>query len=85
MYKTEEGVKIRREGEDKFLIYFNQDGFETNAVGARVLELCRKPQELKGLCEQVAREFDASLEVIKKDIPVVVIEFQKLGLVVEES
>ncbi len=67
-------LQVRQEDEDRFIVCSNENGFETNFVGARIIELCKDGQTLSGLITLLAKEFDALEDQISDDLRVLIPE-----------
>jgi hypothetical protein len=79
-------VRVRQEEEDRFLIYYDECGFEANAVGARVIELCKeRKRTYEELCGTIGAEFDAPTEDIRRDIAEFLTQLQETGLLSNEG
>ena len=75
------GVRLREETQDHVLVYFEENGYETNAVGAWLIERVRtSKQTISSLCESVCKEFDAPPEQVKPDVEAIAAEFVRIGI-----
>lgn len=86
LFQTAPGVRVRQEGDEHFLVYYDENGYETNAVGAWLIERARDtPYKLQELCESVYQEFDAPFEQVRADVGEVIREFLILGIFQEQE
>ena len=67
-------LQLRDEGGDRFIICSNEKGFETNAVGVRIIELCNSGMCFSDLVTTLVREFDAPEDAINEDLTVLIPE-----------
>jgi hypothetical protein len=78
-------LQIRRENEDQFIVCSDEQGFETNSVGMRVIELCKDGLVFPELVALLAKEFDASEEVIFSDLEILLPELIENKIIFSEE
>jgi hypothetical protein len=81
IFQAAEKVWIREEADDRFVIYFDERGYETNSVGATIIELCKNPHTLSELCQCLVEQFDSSLDEIVQDTKEIMQLFVKCGII----
>lgn len=68
-YRTDPRVRLRKENDDDFLVYYDEKGYATNNVGARLIELCRgMGATADDLVTKLSSEFDATKDEIARDV-----------------
>ena len=82
--KVADKVRVREESEDKFLIYHDERGYETNAVGAAIIDICQNPTSFAGICKRLQEVFDAPPEEIRNDTEEILISFVENKLLLEQ-
>ena len=86
LFKTAPGVRLREEPGDCVLVYFDENGYETNAVGSHIIQCARdNAKSVEDLCESVIKEFDAPRDQVRSDIENVVKEFVQIGVLVRQE
>jgi len=83
MLKTKDEVRWQQQDEEIYLVYFNQDIFETNDVGIRVLELCHDPQTPAGLKSLLLAEYEIDEGILDADLTQIIPDFKRMGILEE--
>ena len=84
-YKTANGVRVRQEGEDSFIFYWNERGYEGNAVTASIIQACRIGCTVDQLVEHVCKEFQVDPGIAKADIEEILQQLREIGILFSQS
>ena len=90
--KLPERVKIsddilfqEMDGESVLLDLTNEQYFGLNEVGTRIWQLLSEKSETAGVLSQLAGEFDADEDVLRRDLALLLNELETGGLIVIEA
>lgn len=70
--RTTENIAVREEEGNQFTLYHDEQAFETNAVGAEIIVICRQPHTLSALCDTLADRFDVDPSLLREDVAAII-------------
>jgi len=83
-YLTAIGVHIRQESDDNFIFYWNERGYEGNAVTASIIQACRIERNVDQLVVRICREFQVDREEARVDIEEIVQQLCETGILLNQ-
>lgn len=84
-YETVSRLGVREQEEDKFLIYHDERGYETNTVGAEIVQFCREERTFDEICQHVSEVFDVPAAKIEKDVQEVINQFVRFSIILKRQ
>ena len=84
-YVTAIGVRVRQENEDRFIFYWNECGYEGNAVTASIIEACRTECTVDQIVARICKEFQVDPEVAKVDAEEILQQLREIGILLNQS
>lgn len=84
-YVTASGVRVRQENEDSFIFYWNERGYEGNAVTASIIQACRTERTVDQLVARICEEFQVDPEVARIDIGEILQQLREIGILLNQS
>ena len=85
-YSVHPSVRIQEVGDELVLLHLDSgEYFGLDSVGRRFLEHLRNTGDIDATVSELAREFDAEPETLRRDLLKLVEQFREQGLVEPES
>lgn len=79
-YVTASGVRVRKEDENNFVFYWNECGYEGNAVTASIVQACRTKCTVDQLVAHICKEFQVDPGVAKVDLEEILQQLREVGI-----
>lgn len=84
-YKAVSRLGIREQGEGTFLLYHDERGYETNAVGIEIVQFCQDEKTFVEICQRICEIFDAPMAQIEQDVQEVIDQFVQIRVMTERT
>lgn len=84
-YVTPAGVRVRKEREDNFIFYWNECGYEGNAVTASIVQACRAGCTVNQLVTHICKEFQVDYETVSADIEEILLQLREIGVLINQQ
>mgnify|MGYP001619089036 CR=1 FL=1 len=66
--------------ENKFIFYWNERGYEGNAVTASIIQTCRTESTVDQLVARICNEFQVDPEEARADIEEILQQLREIGI-----